>query len=161
MINENEGAIAGTMNGSIPLELKQKVNNFSREIMAGLAQNAAGYNELVELWQELHAEFLEATAASLRQLAETYGQPNAAQTNVDKIEADTVTVVVVDKNKGGVFRRNFPIEYRETANGVILAGETMEGKPSEIAFFSEFGCAKINDVTGRGADAPRDHDLSE
>lgn len=71
---------------------------------------------------------------------------------LDKIEADEVIVEVIDKNTGKMFRRNLPMRYFETTNGVILSGETFDGKPAEINFLSDAVLAKINDLFGKGPD---------
>ncbi len=77
---------------------------------------------------------------------------------VDKIEADWIVVEVIDKNTGKMFRRNFPVRYLETYNGVVLSGETIDGRPSQINFLSETALAKINDLLGKGPDRARcDH----
>jgi len=76
----------------------------------------------------------------------------------DKIEADTVIVEVIDNKTGKIFRRNLPIKYIETDNGIRLFGETIEGNPSQIAFYSETAMTKINELLGNGPNAPRcDH----
>jgi len=74
---------------------------------------------------------------------------------LDKIEADEVIVEVIDKNTGKMFRRNLPLGYLETDNGVILSGETIDGKPAQINFLSEAALAKINDLFGKGPDHSR------
>lgn len=74
---------------------------------------------------------------------------------LDKIEADEVIVEVIDKNTGKLFRRNLPMRYLETDNGVTLSGETLDGKPAEINFLSNAALAKINDLFGKGPDNSR------
>ncbi|WP_378954059.1 hypothetical protein [Pelosinus sp. sgz500959] len=77
------------------------------------------------------------------------------ETNLlDKIESDTVVVEVIDKHTGKRFRRNLPIKYVETDNGIRLFGETLEGNPSQIAFYSDTAITKINNLLGHGPDAP-------
>lgn len=68
------------------------------------------------------------------------------------IEADWVIVEVTDKSTGKKFRRNLPVRYLETDNGVTLFGETLDGKLSEISFLSDAALAKINDLVGKGPD---------
>lgn len=80
--------------------------------------------------------------------------PDDAAT-LDKIEADWIIVEVIDKTTGKVFRRNLPVKYLETANGLVLSGETIDGKPAEIQFLSEAALAKVQDLVGKGPDAPR------
>ena len=80
----------------------------------------------------------------------------AEETNfTDKIEADWIIIEVTDKNTGKLFRRNFPVRYLETDNGVVLFGETLDGKPSQINFLSESALAKINDLLGKGPEHAR------
>lgn len=74
---------------------------------------------------------------------------------IEKIEADCIVAEVIDKATGKSFRRTLPVKYLETDNGVILSGETVDGHPSEIAFYSEAALAKIHDLTGKGPDFPR------
>lgn len=74
---------------------------------------------------------------------------------IDKIEADWIVVEVVDKNTGQLFRRTLPVNYLETANGIVLTGETIDGQPAYINFLSEDALAKINDMLGKGPDRPR------
>lgn len=78
------------------------------------------------------------------------------ETNLmDKIEADWIIVEVIDKNTGKMFRRNLPVRYLETANGVALSGETIAGNPSQINLLSEVALKKINDLLGKGPDSAR------
>lgn len=73
----------------------------------------------------------------------------------DRIEADSIVVEVTDKHTGKVFRRNVPVAYLETDNGVILAGETLAGEPCEIALLSATALARMKDVFGKGPDGDR------
>lgn len=75
--------------------------------------------------------------------------------DIDKIEADTITIEVIDQNTGKTFRRNLPIQYIETANGIRLLGETIDGTPSQIVFYSESAMTKINELLGNGPNNPR------
>lgn len=78
---------------------------------------------------------------------------------IDKIEANNIVVEVTDIVTGKVFRRNLPVAYLENSNGVVLSGENMNGTPVQIAFFSDTALAHINDLMGKGLDAPRcDHE---
>jgi len=76
---------------------------------------------------------------------------------LDKIEADTVIVEVIDNHTGKMFRRALPLKYVETDNGICLFGETLEGNPSQIAFYSETAMTKIGELFGNGPDVPRCH----
>ncbi len=71
------------------------------------------------------------------------------------IEADEITVEVVDKHTGRTFRRTLPVQYRETATGVLLKGESTTGNPVGISFLSAAALAKLGDLFGKGPDAPR------
>lgn len=74
------------------------------------------------------------------------------------IEADTITVEIIDKKSGKMFRRTLPVGYTENANGIMLSGETIEGKPVQMAFYSDTALERINDLIGKGPDSPRcDH----
>ncbi|MGI6193373.1 MAG: hypothetical protein ACOYI3_07450 [Christensenellales bacterium] len=68
------------------------------------------------------------------------------------ITADEVTVEVTDRATGRTFRRTLPIDYLETSNCLRLRGENMDGKPSELVFFSDAGVSKLRDLTGKGPD---------
>ena len=46
---------------------------------------------------------------------------------VFEISAKEVTVEVVDEATGKVYRRTLPIDYYETANGLVLRGENLDG----------------------------------
>ncbi len=74
---------------------------------------------------------------------------------LDKIEADTVIVEVIDNHTGKRFRRSLPIKYIETDNGIRLSGETIDGTLTQIVFYSETAMTKINELLGNGPDKPR------
>lgn len=145
------------MNKNLPPELKQKFTVFCNETLEQLAkEHGNSYKKLLTSWQELHTIYLETTAESLEQWAQKYDSQDAKQRNFpDKIEADSVVVELIDNSTRKVFRRDLPIKYNETDNGILLSGETIEGTPSQIAFFSETAINKINDLLGRGPDSPR------
>lgn len=84
---------------------------------------------------------------------------NRQSNSIDKIEADSVIVEVIDKHTGEMYRRTLPVIYLETDNGIILSGETMDGSPSQLNFLSEAALTKINELLGKGPDSPRcNHD---
>jgi len=145
------------MNKNLPPEWKQKFAVFYNEMLEELAEkHEKSYSELLTLWQELHTIYLETTAESLEQWAHKYDSQSSGQTNFpDKIEADSVVVELIDNHTRKIFRRDLPIKYVETDNGVLLSGETIEGIPSQIAFFSETAITKISDLLGKGPDSPR------
>ncbi|SMD11580.1 hypothetical protein [Sporomusa malonica] len=80
---------------------------------------------------------------------------NGQSDSIDIIEADSIIVEVIDKHTGEIFRRNLPVNYLETDNGIILSGEAMDGSPSQINFLSEAALTKINELLGKGPDSPR------
>jgi hypothetical protein len=114
------------------------------------ADRAASYEDFLALWREAHGIYLAAAAAGLDRLAGQYGQSAA----LDRIEADAVTLELVDRHSGKIFRRDLPVRYSENDNGVILAGEAMDGRAAQIAFLSDTALAKMRDLFGKGADAP-------
>ena len=73
--------------------------------------------------------------------------------NILQITAQEVTVEVTDERTGQVFRRTLPIDYFETANGIILRGENLDGTFSQLVFYSGRGVERLQDLTGHGADA--------
>jgi DNA-binding transcriptional regulator YiaG len=151
-----------TMNNSNDPQWKEKFTTFCNDMLKQLADNhTESYGELLALQQELHTIYLDTTTKHLKQWAQKYGSDTPDESNLlDKIEADSVVVEIIDSSTGKVFRRSLPIKYLETANGLLLAGETMEGTPSQIAFLSETAITKINDLLGKGPDAPRCGDKS-
>lgn len=143
------------MDNKNSLQQKEVFTAFYNDMLQQLAKNhAENYSELLRMQQELHTVYLNTTANHLEQWAQDYDSDTLYETNVpDKIEADSVTVEITDKNTGKVFRRNLPITYLETANGLLLSGETMDGSPSQIAFLSETAISKISDLCGKGPDS--------
>lgn len=73
--------------------------------------------------------------------------------NIFQITSQEVTVEVTDERTGQVFRRTLPIDYFETANGIILRGENLDGTFSQLVFYSGRGVERLQDLTGHGADA--------
>ena len=71
---------------------------------------------------------------------------------VFEISAEEVTVEVVDKATGKVYRRTLPIDYYENANGLVLRGENLNGSISQIVFYSARGMQRMQDLTGKGPD---------
>lgn len=72
--------------------------------------------------------------------------------NVHEISAHEVTVEVVDQRTGEVYRRTLPIDYLETANGLILRGENLDGSISQLVFYSSRGLERLQGLTGLGPD---------
>ncbi len=77
------------------------------------------------------------------------------ETDSEKIEADSVIVEIVDNTTGRKYRREIPVHYLETDNGIILSGENIDGEPSEIVLLSDTAVSRINDLRGKGPDTPR------
>ncbi len=72
--------------------------------------------------------------------------------NVFQISANEVTVEVVDKATGKTYRRTLPIDYLETANGLVLRGENLDGSVSQLVFYTPRGMQRMQDLTGKGPD---------
>lgn len=141
--------------------IKDQITALFSETLEKLVKdcNTQNYNELLNRWRDFHNIYLAATDEFLQQWAERCGSTKEENGVIHKIEAESVVVEVIDQNTGILFRRNLPINYLENDNGLILSGETMEGKSSQIAFLSETAVNRIKDLTGKGLDAPRcDHD---
>lgn len=69
-----------------------------------------------------------------------------------EISAREVTVEVVDERTGKLYRRTLPIDYFETANGLILRGENLDGSISQLVFYSGRGMERLQGLTGKGPD---------
>ena len=69
-----------------------------------------------------------------------------------EITAKEVTIEVVDEATGKRYRRILPIDYYETANGLVLRGENLNGSVSQIVFYSARGMQRMQDLTGKGPD---------
>ena len=72
---------------------------------------------------------------------------------VFEISAHEVPVEVVDARTGIRYRRQLPIEYYETANGLVLQGENLDGSVSQLVFYSDRGLERLQGLTGKGPDA--------
>ena len=68
------------------------------------------------------------------------------------ISAREVTVEIVDEATGKTYRRTLPIDYYETANGLVLRGENLDGSISQLVFYSARGMQRMQDLTGAGPD---------
>jgi len=80
------------------------------------------------------------------------------EAEVSRIEADMIVIEITDKHTGMLFKRALPVHYLETANGVVLSGENLEGRSVQIALYSEDALTRLQDLFGKGPDAPRcDH----
>ena len=72
--------------------------------------------------------------------------------DIFEISAKEVTVEVVDAATGKPYRRTLPIDYYETANGLVLRGENLDGSISQLVFYSARGMQRMQDLTGKGPD---------
>lgn len=112
------------------------------------------YDQLLLLWLDFREIYLDAADSVLQRYSEIFD--DVGKTGVmEKITACSVIVEVVDQVTGKLFRRNLPLSYLETDNGIILSGENSEGKPSDIAFLSDTAIERITELTGKGPDTPR------
>ena len=68
------------------------------------------------------------------------------------ISAREVTVEIVDEATGKTYRRTLPIDYYETANGLMLRGENLDGSVSQLVFYTSRGMQRMQDLTGGGPD---------
>lgn len=137
--------------------IQQQICSFYTELLEKMTKSCEteNYNELLNCWQEIHNTYLAVSSDILQQWGEKYGQSNQKTTLPEKIQADWIVVEVMDQDTGKFFRRNLPLKYFENNNGLVLSGETPEGKPSQIAFLSRTAVNKINDLLGKGPDSPR------
>lgn len=69
-----------------------------------------------------------------------------------EISAKEVTIEVVDEATGKTYRRTLPIDYYETANGLVLRGENLDGSISQLVFYTSRGMQRMQDLTGGGPD---------
>ena len=72
---------------------------------------------------------------------------------VFEISAREVTLEITDERTGKHYRRTLPIDYYETANAVILRGENLDGRFSQLVFYSGRGVQRLQGLTGKGPDA--------
>lgn len=137
--------------------IQKKVSTFCQKIFTELLNKSEGdYEELMAAWREMHRTYNDFTAQNLQKWADDFEQSGVEEGDVvDILEANEAVVEFWDINTGKLFRRTLPINCMETANGIVLSGETMEGQPSKIAFLSESAMQKIHDLMGIGTDMPR------
>ena len=69
-----------------------------------------------------------------------------------EISAKEVTIEVIDEATGKTYRRILPIDYYETANGLVLRGENLDGSISQLVFYTARGMQRMRDLTGKGPD---------
>jgi hypothetical protein len=138
-------------------DIQEEIRNFCKATLDRMVKNSGSetYETWLNQWREFHKAYLGATADLLRQRRERFGLSGAEGQVMDEVAAHQVVVEVVDQKTGYTLRRELPIDYFENDNGVILRGETFEGKPGQLAFLSEAALNKINDLVGKGPDRPR------
>lgn len=149
------------MSKNFPPDLQEKMTVFCNEILEQMAGNhTKNHEEFLSQWQKLHTLYLTSTAELLQEWTEKYDTQHLEELKFpDKIEAHSVVIEIMDHNTGKLFRRDLPLEYIETDNGIRLSGETIDGTATQIVFFSDTAMDKIRDLTGMGPDAPRcNHD---
>lgn len=69
-----------------------------------------------------------------------------------EISAKEVTIEVTDAVTGKTYRRTLPIDYYETANGLVLRGENLDGSVSQLVFYTARGMQRMQDLIGKGPD---------
>ena len=69
-----------------------------------------------------------------------------------QITAQEVTIEVIDEATGKMYRRTLPIDYCETANGLVLRGENLDGSVSQLVFYTTRGMQRMQDLTWKGPD---------
>lgn len=74
------------------------------------------------------------------------------EADIHEISAKEVTIEVIDEATGAPYRRTLPIDYYETANGLVLRGENLDGSVSQLVFYTPRGLQRMQDLTGRGPD---------
>ena len=137
-------------------ELKIKLVSFYNDTFSEFIKDSdiKSYEKLISLWTDFQKIHTEASNTVLQMRSEQFtGSDSNSAT--EKIEARSVIVEVTDRETGIVYRRDLPLKYYETDNGIILSGETSDGKPSDITFLSDTAIERINDLTGKGPDTPR------
>jgi len=89
-------------------------------------------------------------------LSDLFNEKISTQSRIfNYIAANSIVVEVIDEETKVCFRRELPLRYEETGNGVSLIGEDITGKSSQISFLSEAAYEKIKDLTGKGPSSPR------
>jgi hypothetical protein len=134
-------------------EYSEKFKNTYKNILGNLIQQSGITTpaDWLKLRQEIHTMITETTNHVFDKLLPD-GNTTITEPTIDCIQADTVKLEVTDKKTGFLCHRQLPMNYFENDNGVLLSGENIDGKPSQIAFLSDTALHKITDITGGGAD---------
>ena len=72
-----------------------------------------------------------------------------------EISAGSVKIEITDSATGVTYTRELPIDYYETAYCLRLRGEGLDGKSSELVFYTDAGLGRLRDLTGGGIDHDR------
>lgn len=133
--------------------LREKLIAFYNKTLTEFLQNSEikSQDELVSAWREFHTLHMEAAGSVFIEQVKKFGDADSFQ-SIEKIESPSVAVEVLDRETGMLFRRELPLNYLETENGIILSGENSNGAPSTIAFLSDTALHRINDLRGKGPD---------
>ena len=137
-------------------ELKEIIFSFYNDLFSKIIKmsDIKSYDQLIALWTDFQEINFDAADKVLQKQSENFSDNDKIRI-VEKIEAQSVIVEVVDQETGILFRRSLPLKYYETDNGIILSGENSEGNQSDITFLSDTALVRINDLTGKGPDTPR------
>lgn len=139
-------------------EMRQIIVTGCREIAEKLlAQAPESDSGKFEVWrQEAQRLLLAAAAETWQPCRDNSGAGGEASDDKPKhIVANGVIMEIIDKESGRLFRRELPLHYSETGNGILLSGEDVEGRPAVIAFFSGTAMQRLGELFGRGPDRPR------
>lgn len=71
------------------------------------------------------------------------------------IHTEDVVLEMRDTVSGCIFRRELPLEVKETSAGIRLMGENVSGENTEIVFYSQGGAEHLGDLMGQGPDEDR------
>jgi hypothetical protein len=136
--------------------LENEIFSFYNDLFTRLIKvsGVKTYDKLISLWTDFQKIHFDAADSVLQKHSENFSSDDKASV-IEKIEAQSVIVEIIDQKTGKLYRRNLPLKYTETDNGVILSGETSDGNPSDITFLSDKALERINDLTGKGPDTPR------
>jgi len=137
-------------------ELKEIIFSFYNDLFSKIIKmsDIKSYDQLIALWTDFQEINFDAADKVLQKQSENFSDNDKIRI-VEKIEAQSVIVEVVDQETGILFRRSLPLKYYETDNGIILSGENSEGNQSDITFLSDTALVRINDLTGKAPDTPR------
>lgn len=111
------------------------------EIIKMIFPENLSYEEARERYETLQ----QACHAQLAQLA--------GDTPLTHIHSEQVSLELTDAATGRLVQRVLPLTVDENHLALRLIGETIEGQPAEIVFFSDLTRQKLPDLFGFGPDA--------